>query len=217
MGREVRMNCLEFERVLLEGEPTPEQQSHLNSCTACANLRADLDLISSQAKMLLAADDPSPTVWNALEARLRSEGLIRRAEPVAPKVDFFRRWRAAWLVPVAAALALVAVVRLHHPAGAGENLPIAKQTTMSSPAVKPVAVAAVSGEDRQLLDRVAARPPAQRAKYSADLDDANAFIRDAEDAVKNDPNDLYRQQMLMNAYEQKQMLYDLAVDRVSEQ
>ena len=210
------MNCLEFERVLLEGEHTPEQQAHLNSCTVCANLLADLDLISSQAKMLLAADEPSPAVWNALEARLRAEGLIRGPERIEPKVDFFRRWRAAWLVPVAAALALVAVVRLHHPAGAGDNVPVARQTT-AQPAVKTPVTAAVSGEDRQLLDTVAARPPAQRAKYSADLDDANAFIRDAEAAVKNDPNDLYRQQMLMNAYEQKQMLYDVAVDRVSEQ
>jgi len=209
------MNCLEFERVLLEGEHTPEQQAHLNSCTACANLLADLDLISSQARMLLATDEPSPGLWNALEAKLRREGLIRRPEPVEPKVDLFRRWRAAWLVPVAAALALVAVVRLHQAAGAGDNVPIAKQTT-SSPALQSPA-AAVSGEDRQLLDTVAARPPAQRAKYSADLDDANAFIRDAEAAVKSDPNDLYRQQMLMNAYEQKQMLYDLAVAQVSEQ
>lgn len=219
------MNCVEFERVLLEDSRTPEQQAHLNSCSTCASLLADLDFISSQAKSLIALDEPSPAVWNALEAQLRREGLIRGplisqpriSEPriSEPRVDFLRRWRAAWLVPVAAALAVVAVVRLHRPAGAGDNLPVAKQTVVQAP--KSRVIASVSSEDKQLLDTVAARPLAQRAKYTAELNDANTFIRDAEAAVKNDPNDIYRQQMLLNAYEQKQMLYDLAVDNMSEQ
>jgi hypothetical protein len=207
------MNCVEFERVLLEGEQTPEQQAHLNSCSACSNLLADLDLISSQAKLLLASDEPSPAVWNALESRLRREGIIRSAKPAHTSFgDLFWRWRTAWLVPAAAALVFVGVVRLHHPATAGDNAPIAKQSV----ATPPVA-AAVSSDDQQLLKTVASRPPAQRAKYRADLDDANAFIRDAQDAIRNDPNDVYRQQMLINAYEQKQMLYQLAVDNESEQ
>lgn len=210
------MNCLEFERVLLEENRTPEQQAHLNSCSTCAGLIADLDFISSQAKSLLASDGPSPAVWNALEAQLRREGLIRAPHISEPGVDFFRRWRAAWLAPVAAALALVMVLRFHHPAGAGDNVPVAKQA-QAAPATKAFVTTSVSNEDRQLLDTVAARPSAQRAKYTADLDDANAFIRDAEAAAKIDPNDIYRQQMLINAYEQKQMLYDLAVDKMSEQ
>ena len=213
------MNCVEFERFLLEDEHSPEQDAHLNSCPMCADLLSDLNLISSQAKLLLATDEPSPAVWNALESRLRSEGLIRSADMpqrslVLPMRDFFRRRRMAWLVPVAAVLALVAVVRLRRPADAGDN--VAKQTAIQ-PAAKPPVVVAVSSDDKHLLDRVAARRPAQSARYSADLNDANAFIRDAESAAKMDPNDVYRQQMLINAYEQKEMLYDLAVDNVSEQ
>jgi len=207
------MNCVEFERVLLEGEQTPEQLAHLNSCSSCSNLLADLDLISSQAKLLLAADEPSPAVWNALESQLRREGLIRRPEPTPKSFgDLFLRWRNAWLVPAAVALVIVGVLRLHHPSAAGDNAPIAKQNV-----AKPPVTAAVSGDDQQLLNTVASRPPAQRAKYRADLDDANAFIRDAEQAAKSDPNDVYRQQMLINAYEQKEMLYQLAVDHGSEQ
>jgi hypothetical protein len=214
------MDCVEFERVLLNGESTPQQQAHLNSCSACASLQADFDFISSQAKSLLASDEPSPAVWNAIESRLRSEGLIRDLQPAPvglprPTIfDFFRRWQTAWLVPATAALVLVAVLRLHHPAGAGDNAPLAKQTAPPK-VTKPAP--AVSRDDQQLLSRVASRPPAQLAKYRADLDDANAFIRDAEAAAKSDPNDVYRQQMLINAYEQKQMLYDLAVDKVAEQ
>jgi hypothetical protein len=112
------------------------------------------------------------------------------------------------LVPVAAALVLAAGLKLYHPTRAGENLPVAR---VSTPAEK--AAPAVSRDDQQLLRTVASRPPAQRARYRADLDDANSFIHDAEQSIKSDPNDLYMQQMLINAYAQKQMLYELAVDR----
>lgn len=207
------MNCGEFEHVLpefLEGSHTPEQQSHFESCSACANLLADLELISSEARLLLASDEPRPAVWDALESRLRDEGLIRLPQFVTSKESVSRRWRAAWLVPVAAALAIVAGVKLFHPAGAGDPAPIAKQH-VSNPTV--AAVKPVSHEDQVLLNTVAARVPAQRARYRADLDSANSFIQDAEQSIKDDPNDIYTQQMLINAYAQKQMLYDLAVDR----
>ncbi|PYV83881.1 MAG: hypothetical protein DMG93_07080 [Acidobacteria bacterium] len=207
------MNCGEFERVLpefLEGEHTREQQAHFDSCSACANLRADLDFISSQAKLLVASEEPRPAVWDALEARLRDEGLIRLPEFVTPKVSIFSRWRTAWLVPVAAALVIAAGIKLYHPAGAGDPAPISKQHG-SNPTV--AAVAPVSHEDQVLLNTVATRVPAQRARYRADLESANSFIQDAEQSIKDDPNDIYTQQMLINAYAQKQMLYDLAVDR----
>ena len=130
------MNCVEFGRDLpesIEGSPTPEQQAHLNSCSACSGLLLDLNNISSQAKFLSEAEDPSPAVWNALEARLRNEGLIRRSDPVhipvEAKESVLRRWRASWLVPVAAALAIAAGVKLYHPSGAGDNNPVAKQAT----------------------------------------------------------------------------------------
>ena len=105
------MNCVEFERGLpdfADGSPTPEQQVHLNSCPACSGLLQELSTIASQAKLLAAVDDPSPAVWDALEARLRSEGLIRRSEPnyLPFRPSLWQRWRASWLVPVAAVLAI---------------------------------------------------------------------------------------------------------------
>ena len=207
------MNCLEFERILpevLEGGPSTERQAHLNSCPACSNLLADLNNISVQAKTLADSAEPSPTLWNAIEAQLRSEGLIRRPPPAParPSVPWFRRWQTAWLVPAAAALAIMVGIKLYHPAGAGDNERPIKHIEVARGAT----VHAVSSEDQQFLNTVASP---RQAKYRADIDDANAFIQDAEDAVKNNPGDVYSQQMLINAYEQKQMLYDLAVDRSS--
>lgn len=204
------MNCLQFEKTLpeyLEGARSSEQQAHLSTCPACSNLLADLDYISEQAGSLQELHEPSPRVWNLLEAQLRSEGLIRQsARPSQP--SFFLRWRLAWVVPVAAALLIAAGIKLYQPAKVGDNQPVAK---VSAPPA-PTPQATVSAEDNDILKTVASRPPAQVAAYRNDLDQANAFIRDAQDALRNNPNDLYSQQLLMNAYEQKQMLYHLAVD-----
>jgi hypothetical protein len=210
------MNCAEFERILpdyLEGGHTSEHQAHLNSCPVCSGLVADLNLISSQAPSLQASDEPSARVWNALESQLRREGLIRTSAASRPSpAEFFRRWRTAWLVPVAAALVIAAGMKLYHPPRAGDNSPVARQVTSPS---NPAPV--VSADDKELLNRVASRPPSQQASYRRNLDQANSFIHDAEESVRNDPNDVYTQQQLINAYEQKQMLYDLAVDRSAEE
>jgi len=212
------MNCAEFERVLpdyLEGDKTSERLAHLKSCPDCSGLVSDLSLISSQAALLQQDEEPSPRVWNALEAQLRREGIIR--PPVVagrPRSDLFLRWRRAWLVPVAAALMIVAGIKLYGPSRAGDTL--AKQAVTKPDVSAPVSTAAsvsVSVEDQQILNTLAARPPAQQASYRANLDEANSFIRDAEESLRRDPNDVYTQQLLINAYGQKQMLYDLAIDR----
>jgi hypothetical protein len=206
------MNCLQFENALsdyLEGDGTAEQRAHLNSCSACSDLLADLSLISAEASSLRELDEPSVRIWKSLEAQLRREGLIK--QPSRPsQLDFFHRWRTAWLVPVAAALLIAAGIKLYQPAKIGDNQPVAKNT----PRVQASPV--VSAEDKAILNTVASRPPAQVAAYRNDLAQANSFIRDAQEAVRNDPNDIYSQQLLMNAYEQKQMVYRLAVDQNNE-
>jgi hypothetical protein len=207
------MNCLQFENALsdyTDGASTSEQRAHLNSCSACSGLLADLSLISSEASSLRELDGPSDKVWNSIEAQLRREGLIRQPSR-ASRPDFFHRWRTAWLVPVAAALLIAAGIKLYQPTKIGDNQPVAKQHTPAAP-VAPV----VSAEDKDIMNTVASRPPGQVAAYRNDLAQANSFIHDAQEAVRNDPNDIYSQQMLMNAYEQKQMVYRLAVDQSNE-
>jgi hypothetical protein len=207
------MNCLQFENVLsdyLEGQGTSEQRAHLSSCSACSDLLADLSLISAEASSLRELDGPSDKLWNSIEAQLRREGLIK--QPSFPsQLDFFHRWRTAWLIPVAAALLIAAGIKLYQPAKIGDNQPVAKVRVPAAPAAP-----AVSAEDKEIMNTVASRPPAQVAAYRNELAEANSFIRDAQEAVKNDPNDIYSQQMLMNAYEQKQMVYRLAVDQSNE-
>jgi hypothetical protein len=206
------MNCEEFELALpdVDDDPTIEQQSHLNSCSACAELVADLDAISQQAKLLGNSDEPSPRVWNFIEIALRQEGLIReqKSEPfLVPRRP--PRRRLEWLIPVAAmVLLMLGIVQYKR-----TSRPVASRTPNAAMASSQIAEAANMADDQQLLEVVSRRTPAMRASYEANLRDVNSYIRDAEESVKIDPNDEQARRDLMNAYEQRSMVYEMALDR----
>ncbi len=95
-----------------------------------------------------------------------------------------------------------------------------KRAPVQSVAQQPVSASAVSViadastlDDQQLLEVVSKHAPAMRASYAANLRDVNSYIRDAEESVKIDPNDEQAQKYLMDAYEQKAMVYEMAMDR----
>ncbi len=52
-----------------------------------------------------------------------------------------------------------------------------------------------------------------KASYEDNLCSVNAYIHDAELSVQQDPTDQEARQYLMEAYEQKAMLYDMALNR----
>jgi hypothetical protein len=203
------MTCKEFQEILpgiIDGGQTNEQEMHWKSCHECSELVADLTLISKQATMLRAADTPSPRVWNSIEIALREEGLIRTGSGLAVVPSPTRRWSLRWLVPLTAAF-LVSF-------GAADYYMASRQPTttevagMDRPVANPM-----NADDSQLLDAVGANAPAMRATYEANLKDVNEFIRDAEDSAKNNPGDEEAQQLLMEAYAQKNMIYEMAMDR----
>lgn len=201
------MKCSEFEQGLPEflEQGGTNLQAHLNECATCAALVSDLKAISIQARSLQELDEPSARVWNAIEIELRREGLIR-PQPAPRPAGFslpslIHRWgRAAWLVPAAAAV-LVGAFLLGNPLHTGTRV-----LTVTHP------VAPMSDEDQQLLSAVSARAPMMTADYKTGLDDVNAYIRDAQATADQNPNDEEAQRALMDAYEQKSMLYELALD-----
>jgi hypothetical protein len=215
------MTCTEFERVLpeiIDGSRTIEQEGHLGSCLACRELVHDLNSISSQARLLRSEEaEPNARVWRFIEIALRQEGLIRDPQPVEPQqpkmgVSRFRRWRAsAWLLPVSAMLLVSAgVLRYQHratdPATVSKGPDVAFNPEV---ALNPE----VAYDDQQLLETVETRSPAMLASYQANLKNVNAYIHDAEDSARNNPNDEEAQRILMNAYEQKSMVYEMALER----
>jgi hypothetical protein len=176
---------------------------------------ADLGAISRHARSLQGCDEPRPQLWNAIETALREEGLIRATE-LQPMLVLKRRprWSLAWLMPVAAsALVVLGVLSYQgkiHPVGTTTAPDV---SSVASSVQSPVAVAAFSEEDQKFLTAVAFRTPALREKYERGLRDVNAYIRDAKLSAQDNPNDEEVQRYLMNAYDQKAMLYQMAIDR----
>ena len=213
------MTCSEFQEILpevLEGGGSVEQEAHLKSCAICSGLVADLELISRDARELQELNEPSPRVWNSIEIALRREGLIRepQAGPVLlPPVR--RGWSRMWLAPLAVAAVLVFGV-LFYQNGQRNTHPIAQSPDMASaPLTHPQSgkTLASPNEDQQLLEAVASRSPAVRAEYATNLGQVNAYIRDAEETAQADPNDEEAQQVVMDAYEQRAAVYEMAWDR----
>jgi len=213
------MTCEEFERVLPElgSGHSIEQEEHLKSCRACSDLVADLNAISQQSRLLQGSEEPSPWVWNSIEASLRQEGLIRQPLHEHSLLHSSRlSWKLRWLVPVAAAFLIVFGVLLHErgtgpaPLAEQQSQPAGVETAdLHSPNQSEV----MASDDLQLLNTVGARMPSMRAAYEANLRTVNAYIRDAEQSAHSDPNDEVAQQYLRNAYEQKAMVYEMALDR----
>jgi len=207
------MTCEEFERVLPElGDGhSIEREAHLRSCSACSDLVADLNAISQQARLLQGSEEPSPWVWNSIEVALRQEGLLRQPHPEHPRTPApLLGWKLRWLVP-ATAMFLVAIGVLIFERGTGQ--PRVAEQKPQPVGVETAGLQPMAGDDLQLLETVGERMPSMRAEYEANLQSVNAYIRDAEQSAHSDPNDEVAQQYLRNAYEQKAMVYEMALDR----
>jgi hypothetical protein len=211
------MTCKEFGEELPEflDQGGKELQAHVDQCGTCSALVADLRAITQEARTLQSWDEPSPRVWNSIEIALRQEGLIRQ-QPLGESnrlrlPSLVRRWgRAAWLVPAAAAV-LVGAFILGNPRKVGDS---AASDSSRGPRVLSVshAVSPMSDEDQQVLSAVSQRAPMMTAAYETNLHNVNEYIRDAQATVDANPNDEEAARSLMDAYEQKSMLYDIALD-----
>ena len=211
------MNCAEFQHELpefMEEGGNAASKAHLTDCRDCSGLVSSLEAIIREAKELQASEEPSPRVWNSIEIVLRQEKLIREPQPSGhPSIlpSLRQRWGVmAWLVPTAAALLVGAGILVYQqrPNNAQRTVAKAPATPAAGSSIVPADVS-----DEQLLQEVSARAPMMRAAYESNLRDVNNYIRDAQDSVNADPNDEQAQQALMDAYGQKSMIYEMALDR----
>jgi hypothetical protein len=223
-------------------EQIRQRQAHLKTCPACSALVAELDLIASAASQLRASEEPSPRVWNSLENALRQEGLIRPqtsqpflvpqlAASASPRSlsSFAAGWGwRGWLVPAAAALLIAVGIFLNQTSlvhRLSRNIP----PVAATPAVETVADLKLSNpnlsnpnltnagltglNDDELLREIQNQTPAMQAQYVDNLRRANLYIRDAQNFVATNPNDEESRRSLLEAYQQKAMLFEMAMDR----
>lgn len=202
------MNCVELQQSLAEVEDgnglEQRAQLHLKACPACSALVKELNLIVAAAGQLRESDEPSPRVWNSIEFALRQEGLIRPQRPVVS--SFSARWGAArWLVPAAAMLLLALGIYVRR-----EALP--NQLVQKIPIAVPV-VNQSDLNDEDLLQEVADNEPAMKVQFAENLRQVNQSIRESQGVVDESPNDAEARRSLMDAYHQKSMLFEMAMDR----
>ena len=207
------MTCVELQESLVENEngSSAEQRAHLRNCPECAKLVAELLVIACSAGELRAAQEPDPRVWKSIETSLKREGLIRpqrRSLSLLPSWGSQWSW-ARWMAP-AAALLLVSLgiyLRQHSPTPDTAAQNITAQPTIVSDA----AIAGLNDDD--LLQEVGQQSPALQEQYADNLRRVNQYIQDAKNTVAAEPDDEEARRSLMEAYQEKAMLFELALDR----
>jgi hypothetical protein len=207
------MNCQQFQEVLpyiIESGGNEEEEAHLRRCPACAELVQDLQYIAQQAKLMLPMHDPSPRVWAGIENSLHRQGLIQEGRMsllghVTTIPTQSRSWTPlGWAMALAAMAVFTALLINYRP-----QLPA--QPAAAQNVSAPTAV--FEGEDQQLITRVSQQSPDVRRAYEDSLREVNAYISDAQLAVDQDPEDAEARAHLLDAYQQKEILYEMATAR----
>ena len=214
------MTCAEFQAVLayiIDNGGNAEQQEHLRQCAVCSDLVSDLKYIAEQAKLLVPMMDPSKKVWDGIKSSLEREGLVKDSArgSLLGSTPLTRWGPANWLLPVVAAL-LVAVGLLYYQNRTGGQQatlqPSSDNAADASIQAAPLQSASMGDvQDQQMLSEVAAHVPVLSQSYQQDLQRVNAYIADARSLVSRNPDDEESRQALMEAYQQKAMLYNMAM------
>jgi hypothetical protein len=90
-----------------------------------------------------------------------------------------------------------------------ENTKVARNSK-----VRPEFSAPPSAEDEEFLSEVSERAPSMRTTYENQLRAVNGEIRETQAYIKRYPGDADARQHLMEAYQQKALLYQMALDRI---
>jgi len=209
------MNCQEFQEVLpyiIESGGNPSEEEHLRTCPACAELVRDLRYIAEQAKLLLPMREPSPKVWTNIEQSLHREGMFTegRLSPPGQITNYSTAQAKSW-TPIGWIMALIAtVVFVNLVFNYQQHLPASGTSAQNSGAQS---AQIIEDDDQQLVSSLTRQDPAVGSAYQTGLKEANAYIMDANQAVNRDPQDYLAQQQRLEAYQQKEMLYQMATAR----
>ncbi len=91
---------------------------------------------------------------------------------------------------------------------------LAQKSTPREPVPRRAVASAPSAEDQQFLSVVSTLPPSMKTTYEMQLQAVNADIRETQAYVNRNPGDLDARQHLMDAYQQKALLYQIALHRI---
>ena len=207
------MNCQKFQEVLpyiIESGGNEDEEAHLRTCPHCAELVQDLKYIATQAKLLLPLHEPSPRVWTGIEQALHHQGMIQEGRmSLRGHIVTFpgqaRSWTPfGWAMAALVLMGFSLLLVNYRP-----HLPQA-QSAAQNMSVQP---APLEGEDQKLITRISQQAPDVGQAYEDSLREVNTYITDAQQAVEQNPEDERAREQLLDAYQQKQMLYEMATVR----
>jgi hypothetical protein len=137
------------------------------------------------------------------------------AQPVAETQTPIAPARAATPAPTVAPPVIAQTTVAPTPASqpAASQHPATQQLTQK-PAQRPDVEPLASEEDQQFLSQVSTREPSMKATYESQLQALNANIREVQTYLDQNPGDEDARQQLMDAYRQKALLYQIAMDRI---
>jgi hypothetical protein len=222
------MTCAEFQRALPEIIDTggnKEQESHLSSCAVCTDLVQDLRYIAEQAKLLVPMEDPSPRVWDGIHNALEREGMVRprrgtgRFRPATVLTP--SRWSTIGVFAAIAAVLVIAIGLVSYRRSASPP------ADRESPQAAPTQAASVAGvqnasqasgdsdadDDAKLIAHIQKAAPALASTYDDNLKSVNSYIAAVRNQLRQNPNDEQARDYLVRAYDQKAMLYSMAMER----
>jgi hypothetical protein len=216
LGEDEEMDCKQFQELLpfvIESGGDLEEEEHLRTCTSCASLVQDLRYIAEQAKLLLPMHDPNPRVWTNIERSLQGEGLLEgrmsrlghiMKNPTSQAQT--KSWTTlGWALALTMVIIFAIVLTNYKP----RQLPQDQLSAQNSVAES----AQISGDDQQLIAQLAQQAPEARGAYETSLREVNSYIADAQQAAQQAPDDPAAQELLLDAYQQKEMLYQMATAR----
>src|SRR6266852_2897446 len=207
------MDCQQFQEVLpyiIESGGNEAEEEHLRTCASCAELVRDLRYIAEQAKLLLPMREPSPQVWTNIEQSLHREGMLTegRLSPRGQIKNYSTAQAKSW-TPLGWIMALAATIVFTNAVINYQRLP-AHSAPAQNGSAQPVPI---SEDDQQLISTLSKQDPVVGRAFQTGPNEANAYIKDAKQAVTRHPQDPAERQQLLEAYQQKEMLYQMATAR----
>jgi hypothetical protein len=196
----------------LEGEERPELVAHIQECSFCYSMLADLEAIRSAGSQL-AQEEPPARIWTRIRASLLAEGIIR--QPEASWRGWLERWPAwaglqnPFAVAALGCLMVLGIGLLRVPPSPKSALLPAHDVDLSDVAS---AAAAVGPMETSYHAQVASFAPSVKETYQKSLDSLDGEIRECLNSIQQEPDNSLAREYLLAAYQQKAYVLQSALD-----
>lgn len=191
----------------LEGEASPELTAHLEHCSYCQSVVADLRALEQAAPQIAEAHEPRPLLWKRIENVAYTEGLVRERPFSGWFHDLVREW---WPLPapvLAGAYAVVLVI-----AAVVISFRAAPPPPLRPAPAPPDIAAELTSAESSMLAQMEKSNPGATEVYRTNLATANYYIDLCQRTLDQDPGNSEVRHSLEQAYSEKADLLNSMLD-----